>query len=101
MLTPKNVWLALVLAGISALKRVPLMRALAATGEIALTGEVKAVAGVHEKLVAATLAGTATVLLPRRNLREARDLPALVPARVRLIFVDTISEAARVALGGG
>ncbi|MBI5547843.1 MAG: hypothetical protein HY901_28505 [Deltaproteobacteria bacterium] len=91
--------LALVLAGISALKSAPLPPALAATGEITLTGEVKAVLGIHEKLVAATLAGVRLVLLPRRNLREARELPALVAARVRLVHVDTISEAAAAALG--
>ncbi|HEY3450657.1 MAG TPA: S16 family serine protease [Myxococcales bacterium] len=89
--------LALVLAGISALRREPLPENLAATGEITLAGELKPVAGIHEKLVAATLAGVTQVLLPRRNLRDARDLPRLVPARVRLTFVDTISEAAAAA----
>lgn len=92
--------LALVLAGLSALRRAPLPADLAATGEIALTGEVRPVAGIHEKLVAAALAGVETALLPRRNLRDARELPARVPARVRLVFVDTLSEAAAAVLGG-
>ncbi|MGC4120270.1 MAG: magnesium chelatase domain-containing protein [Myxococcales bacterium] len=92
--------LALVLAGISALRKEPLPADLAATGEITLAGELKPVAGIHEKLVAATLAGVTRVLMPRRNLREARELPRLVPARVNLTFVDTISEAAQAVRGG-
>ena len=44
-----------------------------ATGEITIFGEVKPVGVIHEKIVAAHLAGFLTVLMPRRTLRhEAR-----------------------------
>jgi hypothetical protein len=90
--------LALALATAAALSERPLLPALAATGEITLHGEVRAIAGVHEKLVAATLARISVVLLPRRNLAEVRELPRAVHARVRILPVDTLSEATRLAM---
>jgi ATP-dependent Lon protease len=85
--------LALVLAGVSAYTQQALMPRLAATGEITIYGEVKPVGGIYEKIVAAHLAGIRTVLLPRRNLREGRDLPDEVAARMELIYVDSVAEA--------
>ena len=90
--------LALVLAGVSAYTQRPLRAHLAATGEITIMGEVKPIGGVHEKVVAAHLAGIRTILLPRRNLREGRDLPDEVAAKMELIFVDTVAEAIEKAL---
>lgn len=85
--------LALLLAGLSALTTRPLRPALAATGEVTLHGGVKAVGGLHEKLVAACLAGVRTVLVPRKNLLDARALPPEVTTRVGLVFVDSLGEA--------
>jgi ATP-dependent Lon protease len=56
------------------------------------------VAGVHEKLVASYLAGLTRVLLPRGNLRDAQQLPAVVRERVELVHVDTVADALRAAL---
>jgi ATP-dependent Lon protease len=85
--------LALALAGLSAFTRAPLSPRLAVSGEITLQGGVRAVGGLREKLVAAYLAGIGTVLLPRKNLFEARGLPKEVVRRVSVIYVDTLSEA--------
>jgi ATP-dependent Lon protease len=87
--------LALVLAGLSALTRRPLRPA--ASGEVTLHGAVKAVGGLHEKLVAACLAGVKTVLLPRKNLLDARDLPPEVTSRLGLVYVDSLGEAVGAA----
>jgi ATP-dependent Lon protease len=93
--------LALVLAGISAYTQRSLKANLAATGEITIMGEVKPVGGIHEKVVAAHLVGIRTVLLPRRNLREGRDLPDEVASKVELVFVDSVAEAIERALVKG
>jgi ATP-dependent Lon protease len=93
--------LALVLAGVSAYTQLPLRPWLAATGEITILGEVKPVGGIHEKVVAAHLQGIRTVLLPRRNLREGRDLPHEVADRIELIYVDGVAEAIERALVKG
>lgn len=93
--------LALVLAGVSAYTQTPLRPRLAATGEITIYGEVKPVGGIHEKVVAAHLAGVRTVLMPRRNLREGRELPETVAARMEIIYVDSVAEAIEKALAKG
>jgi ATP-dependent Lon protease len=90
--------LALVLAGVSAYTQRPLKGRLAATGEITLSGEVKPVGGIYEKVVAAHLSGVRTVLMPRRNLREGRDLPEEVQSRIEIIYVDSVAEAIAKAL---
>ncbi len=90
--------LALFLAGVSAYTQKALKPALAATGELTLHGHVGPVGGIHEKLVAAHLAGYRTVLVPKQNLKEARALPAEVTATLELIFVDNVADAIARAL---
>jgi ATP-dependent Lon protease len=90
--------LALLLAAVSAFAERPLRARLAATGEITIHGEVRPVGGVHEKLVAARLAGIRTVLLPRRNLRELRELWPEVAAHLEVILVDSVDDAVAAAL---
>jgi ATP-dependent Lon protease len=93
--------LALVLAGVSAYQQRPLRARLAATGEITIHGEVKPVGGIHEKIVAAHLAGFRTVLMPRRNLKDARELPSEVASKMELVLVDSVAEAIARALAPG
>lgn len=85
--------IALVLVGISAYTGRPLKGALAASGEITILGEVRQVAGIHEKMVAAKLYGIKTVIVPRRNLRDVRELPSEVRDSIDFIHVDTVGEA--------
>lgn len=47
----------------------------AMTGEITLTGEVLAVGGIREKLIAARRAGVRHVILPAVNERDVNELP--------------------------
>jgi ATP-dependent Lon protease len=89
--------LALLLASLSAVKKLPLAAGLAATGELTLHGVVKAVGGIHEKLTSAHLAGFSKVLVPRANARDVRDLPDDVRATLRITFVDTIFDASKEA----
>ena len=90
--------LALALAGFSAYTGRPLRPRLAASGEITLQGAIRPVGGLHEKLVAACLYGIRTVLLPRKNLFEARELPPEVTRRVAVFYVDSLSEALEAAM---
>jgi len=93
--------LALLLAGVSAFTQQPLRPALAATGELSLHGKVMKVGGIHEKLVAAHLAGMKTVLLPKENRTDADALPDEVIRALELIFVDTVADAIAHALHRG
>jgi ATP-dependent Lon protease len=83
---------------VSAFTQKRLRAGLAATGEITIHGEVKPVGGIHEKIVAAHLAGYRVVLLPRRNLKDARELPTEVASKMELVFVDSVSEAIAKAM---
>jgi ATP-dependent Lon protease len=92
---------ALALAGYAALSGRALHPSLAASGEITLHGAVRSVGGLHEKLVAAYLAGVARVILPRKNLLDVRALPQEVLGRLTLFYVDSLTEALDHALDGG
>lgn len=91
--------LALALAILSALSEEPLVPNLACTGEITALGVVRPVAGLHEKLVAACLAGMTLVIVPRKNLLDLRALPAEVRRRTTIRAVDTLAEALEIAFG--
>jgi ATP-dependent Lon protease len=91
--------LALALAALSAYQELALVPALAATGQITVSGAVKPVSGLHEKLVASCLAGIRTVLLPRRCILDLEDLPREVRRRVTLHGVDSLPEAIELAFG--
>jgi|GEM_PF-1636616 len=90
--------LAFVLASISAYTGRPVREKLAASGVITISGEVQPVGGIHEKVIAAHLIGIRTVVLPKRNMRAARDLPDEVADAMEIIYVDTVAEAIDKAL---
>ncbi len=92
----RSAGLAFALAALSAFKEETLPEGLGATGEITLLGDVLPVAGIHEKVIAAHLLDYRTILMPRRNLPDARDLPPEVTSRLKFVFVDTIMEAFRL-----
>ncbi len=58
---------ALFLAIFSAVKKVPLRQDLAVSGELSLTGELKPVGGLLEKIYGARVAGLEKVILPGKN----------------------------------
>ncbi len=90
--------LALALAAASAYLGRPLPKALAASGELTLHGAVRAVGGLHEKLVAAALAGIETALVPVHNHFELKELSPEVKRRVLVVPVASLEEALRHTL---
>lgn len=71
----------------------PVSSRLAMTGEITLRGAVTPVGGIKEKVIAAHRAGIQKVLLPKRNERDLKEVPAEVKASLEFIFVETVEEA--------
>ena len=51
------------------------LRPLAMTGELTLTGEVLAVGGIREKVIAAKRIGIRELILPEPNRRDFEELP--------------------------
>ncbi|MBI5136122.1 MAG: endopeptidase La [Nitrospirae bacterium] len=70
---------------------------IAMTGELTLTGEVLAIGGVREKLLAAKRLGIHEVILPRENDTDVAELPPSVPEGLTLHYVKHYPEVARIA----
>jgi ATP-dependent Lon protease len=85
--------LALAVAMLSALGRVPVKARVAMTGEITLGGRILRVGGLKEKLLAAGRAGVLTVILPAANRGTVAELPAEVTAKLELVYVASFAEA--------
>jgi ATP-dependent Lon protease len=71
---------------------------LAMTGEITLRGAVMPVGGIKEKVIAAHRAGIQTIVLPKKNERDLRDVPDDVKAGLQFHFVENISQLFQIAL---
>ena len=88
----------IVTAIVSLLTGRPAKKDVAMTGEITLSGKVKAIGGVKSKVLAAGRAGVKTVILPERNRADLDDLSDDVKKEINFIFVKTISEVISNAL---
>ncbi|MBK8253388.1 MAG: endopeptidase La [Polyangiaceae bacterium] len=88
----------MVTAIVSALLKVKVRRDLAMTGEITLRGRVLAIGGVKEKLLAAHRGGVTTVVLPKDNRKDLREVPRRVLKSLRLVLVDRVDDVLREAL---
>ena len=85
--------LALAVAMLSALGRVPVKPRVAMTGEITLGGRILRVGGLKEKLLAAARSGIRTVLLPAANRGTVAELPPEVIGKLELVYVETFRDA--------
>lgn len=65
---------------------------LAMTGELTLTGEVLAVGGIREKVIAARRAGIRRLILPEANRGDFEVLPGHVRSGVEVTFVSRFDE---------
>jgi ATP-dependent Lon protease len=83
---------------VSALLRVPVRRDLAMTGEITLRGRVLAIGGLKEKILAAHRSGITTVIMPKENAKDLRDIPKRVLKTLKVIPVDHMDDVLRAAL---
>jgi ATP-dependent Lon protease len=83
---------------ISALSDIPVRRDVAMTGEITLRGKVLPIGGVKEKILAAHRAGIGTVILPKENEKDLKDIPASVLEKVKVVLVETMDEVLGIAL---
>jgi ATP-dependent Lon protease len=83
---------------VSALLRVPVRRDVAMTGEITLRGRVLPIGGLKEKILAAHRSGITTVILPKDNVKDLRDIPKRVLKSLRLVPVAHMDEVLKVAL---
>jgi ATP-dependent Lon protease len=82
----------------SALTQRPVSRLVAMTGEITLRGRVLPIGGLKEKSLAAHRAGVQTVLFPKGNEKDLRDIPESVREAVHFVPVTHMDEVLAAAL---
>nr|MCU0700178.1 endopeptidase La [Myxococcaceae bacterium] len=83
---------------VSAITKIPVRRDVAMTGEITLRGRVTPIGGLKEKCLAAHRLGIKTVVIPRENKKDLKDVPKNVRSALRIVMVDTVDEVLREAL---
>lgn len=99
--TPKDgpsAGIAMITAFVSALTGIPVKASVAMTGEITLRGEVTAIGGLKEKLLAAHRGGIKTVLIPEENVKDLQDIPENVKNHLEIVPVKWIDKVLEVAL---
>ncbi|MBU1095771.1 MAG: endopeptidase La [Ignavibacteriae bacterium HGW-Ignavibacteriae-2] len=72
---------------------------IAMTGEITLRGNVLAIGGLNEKLLAAKRNGITTVLIPKSNEKDLIEMKKEVKDGMNIISIDTIKDAVPYVFG--
>jgi len=90
--------LAMTLALVSAILKVPVRQDIALTGEVSLRGKAMIIGGLKEKAMGAYRAGVRTLIIPRENVKDVPDIPRRVRERLEIIPVDHMDEVLRKAL---
>jgi ATP-dependent Lon protease len=99
--TPKDgpsAGIALTTALVSTLTGIAVRPDVAMTGEITLRGEVLAIGGLKEKLLAAHRGGIKTVMIPEENVKDLADIPDNVKNRLEIVPVKWIDRVLEIAL---
>jgi len=99
--TPKDgpsAGVAMVTSIVSVLTQIPVRKDIAMTGEVTLRGNVLAIGGLKEKLLAALRGGITTVLIPEENAKDLPEIPDNVKAGLTIIPVSNVREVLKHAL---
>ncbi|WP_373741036.1 endopeptidase La [Neisseria sp.] len=99
--TPKDgpsAGIAMTLAMVSAFTGIPVRADVAMTGEITLRGEVLAIGGLKEKLLAALRGGIKHVLIPKDNVKDLEEIPDNVKEGLTIHPVKWIDEVLAIGL---
>ena len=83
---------------VSALLKIPVRSDVAMTGEITLRGRVLPIGGLKEKILAAHRAGIKTVLIPKDNEKDIKEIPPKILKSIELVAVEHMDEVLRKAL---
>ncbi|GAB3314322.1 endopeptidase La [Haliea atlantica] len=99
--TPKDgpsAGIAMCTALVSVCAGIPVRADVAMTGEITLRGEVLPIGGLKEKLLAARRGGIKTVIIPRENERDLKEVPENIKQHLDIRPVKWIDEVLSIAL---
>ncbi len=85
---------------VSVITQIPVRSTFAMTGEITLRGEVLAVGGIKEKLLAAHRGGIKNVIIPAENVKDLKEIPDNIKKDLDIKPVRWIDEVLSYALNG-
>lgn len=84
--------IALTTSIVSAITKLPVRRTVAMTGEISLRGRVLAIGGLKEKILAAHRGGIKTIICPKENEKDLKDIPKEIMKELKVILVDHVDQ---------
>jgi len=77
---------------VSAITKIPVKRTVAMTGEISLRGRVLPIGGLKEKILAAHRAGIKTVIIPKENEKDVKDVPKEILKDLKIIMTTHVDQ---------
>jgi ATP-dependent Lon protease len=99
--TPKDgpsAGVAMITAIVSALTSIPIKKDVAMTGEITLRGRVLPIGGLKEKILAARRGNIKTVIIPKENESDLREISINVLQNLEVIMAETADDVLMTAL---
>jgi ATP-dependent Lon protease len=84
--------IALTTSIVSAITKIPVKRTVAMTGEVSLRGRVMPIGGLKEKILAAHRGGIKTIICPKENEKDLKDIPKAVLKELKIILVDHVDQ---------
>lgn len=88
---------AITLAILSCLTNKEVSNDVAMTGEVTLRGHALPIGGLREKSLAALRSGITTIIVPKMNEKDVDDLPKEVKKSLKIIYMNCVDDAIKVA----
>ena len=76
----------------------PIRNDVSMTGEITLRGKILPVGGIKEKVIGARRAGIKTIILPRENEKDLKEIPKHILDGLNFKLIDNLEDALKIAL---
>jgi len=83
---------------VSALLKIPVHKDVAMTGEITLRGRVLPIGGLKEKILASHRGKIKTVLIPKENEKDLKEIPKKILKDLEIVKVEHMDDVLRAAL---
>jgi ATP-dependent Lon protease len=83
---------------ISALTKFKVRRDVAMTGEVTLRGRVLPIGGLKEKIMAAHRGEMKTIIIPKENEKDLKDIPDRILKNLRIVAVNHVEEVLPLAV---
>lgn len=77
---------------VSAITKIPVKKTVSMTGEVTLRGRVLGIGGLKEKILAAHRGGIKTIIAPKENEKDLKDIPKEVLKDLKVILVDHVDQ---------